>query len=74
MTGYDVVGKTVFVTGGGSGLGRATAVMAAACGARVVVADRDAAGARDTAAMIFEAGGEAAGWDVVEAHGGDTVG
>ena len=39
----DIAGKTAFVTGGGSGLGAATARSLAAAGARVAIFDRDAA-------------------------------
>lgn len=52
-------GRTVFVTGGGSGIGRATALALAAEGAKVAVADLNSA---DTvAAEITGAGGEAYG-------------
>ena len=47
-----LAGKSAFVTGGASGLGRAIARRFAAEGARVAVADIDAAGGRDTAATI----------------------
>src|SRR5439155_17819178 len=43
-------GQVVVVTGGGSGLGRATAVELAACGARVVVAGRRLEPLEETAA------------------------
>ncbi len=46
---------TVIVTGGGSGIGRATARRAAAEGARVAVIDRHAANADETVAMIGDA-------------------
>ena len=44
-------GKSVIVTGGGSGIGRASAIAFAAEGAQVVVADLTD-GAEETAAMI----------------------
>lgn len=55
-----VRGKAALVTGGASGIGRATALLLAREGARVLVCDRDAAGAEKTAAEIGAAGGEAA--------------
>ena len=52
-------GKVALVTGGGSGLGRATALAFARAGARVVVADVDTAGGAETVRQIAAAGGEA---------------
>ena len=40
---YDLSGKTACVTGGGRGIGLASAQALAECGARVVIADRDPA-------------------------------
>jgi NAD(P)-dependent dehydrogenase (short-subunit alcohol dehydrogenase family) len=51
--------KTCIVTGGASGIGRATAVAFAREGARVTVADLNAAGGEETAETIRAAGGEA---------------
>jgi NAD(P)-dependent dehydrogenase (short-subunit alcohol dehydrogenase family) len=54
-------GKTVVVTGGASGMGAASVRAFAAGGARVVVVDRNAAGAQ---ALAAEIGGLALGGDV----------
>jgi NAD(P)-dependent dehydrogenase (short-subunit alcohol dehydrogenase family) len=51
--------KVIIVTGGGSGMGRTAAVMFAAEGAKVVVADFGEAGGRETERLVREAGGEA---------------
>jgi NAD(P)-dependent dehydrogenase (short-subunit alcohol dehydrogenase family) len=51
--------KVAIVTGGGSGMGRATSVLLAREGAAVVVADINDAGGRQTVAMIEQAGGRA---------------
>jgi NAD(P)-dependent dehydrogenase (short-subunit alcohol dehydrogenase family) len=56
----DFTGKIALVTGGGNGIGRATSVAFARHGAKVVVVDRDAAGAEATAGIIRQNGGEAA--------------
>ncbi|WP_051297330.1 SDR family NAD(P)-dependent oxidoreductase [Brevibacterium album] len=49
---FDLGGQTAVVVGSASGLGRATAVGLADAGARVVCADLDLAGARETAEII----------------------
>jgi NAD(P)-dependent dehydrogenase (short-subunit alcohol dehydrogenase family) len=52
-------GKVALVTGAGSGLGAASAKAFAREGARVVVADVNASGGRQTVQMIEKAGGQA---------------
>jgi NAD(P)-dependent dehydrogenase (short-subunit alcohol dehydrogenase family) len=52
-------GKVALVTGGGGGIGRATALAMVREGARVAVADFVATAARDTVAQINAAGGQA---------------
>jgi NAD(P)-dependent dehydrogenase (short-subunit alcohol dehydrogenase family) len=52
-------GKVAFVTGGGSGIGRATSLRLAREGAKIMVADYVPKGAEETVKMIKEAGGEA---------------
>jgi meso-butanediol dehydrogenase / (S,S)-butanediol dehydrogenase / diacetyl reductase len=54
-------GKVVFVTGAGSGIGRATAALFAQEGARVYAVDVDRDGLHQTLAEIEEAGGVADG-------------
>lgn len=51
--------RAILVTGAGSGIGRATAVLAAARGARIVLLDIDDRAGQDAAAEISGAGGEA---------------
>ncbi|MCX4834302.1 MULTISPECIES: glucose 1-dehydrogenase [unclassified Streptomyces] len=57
MTAQRFAGKVAFVTGAGSGIGRATARAFAAEGADVVVADIDSAGNEETARLAAEHGG-----------------
>lgn len=52
-------GKTALVTGAGSGIGQALALVASREGANVLVADRDAEGGQRTVALIVQAGGTA---------------
>ncbi|KAA6213028.1 glucose 1-dehydrogenase [Streptomyces albofaciens JCM 4342] len=53
-------GKTVLVTGGGTGIGRAVALAFAAEGANVVVAGRGEEPLKETVALVEAAGGRAA--------------
>jgi NAD(P)-dependent dehydrogenase (short-subunit alcohol dehydrogenase family) len=52
-------GKVALVTGGGSGIGRATAVAFARDGAQVVIGNRNVERGEETVSMIREAGGTA---------------
>ena len=52
-------GKRIFLTGGAKGIGRAAAVLFAAEGARVAIADIDEEGGAETAALANAEGGEA---------------
>jgi NAD(P)-dependent dehydrogenase (short-subunit alcohol dehydrogenase family) len=56
----DLAGRVAVITGGGGGLGGATALRLAKQGARVVILDVDAAAADHMVATIQKAGGEAA--------------
>ena len=60
MATYDVGGRSAIVTGAGSGIGRAIAILLAANGAAVLVTDINEAGAKSVADEIREAGGVAA--------------
>ncbi len=51
--------KVAIVTGGASGIGRASAVKLAALGAKIVISDMNEDGGQETVAMIEAAGGKA---------------
>lgn len=52
-------GKTIAITGAGSGIGRATATIFAREGARVICADINEVGGQETARLVTAAGSEA---------------
>src|SRR5689334_17881535 len=59
MDSSEFRGKVVVVTGGGSGIGRATALLFGQDRAAVAVLDCNGACARETATLIEQQGGEA---------------
>ncbi|WP_435768333.1 SDR family NAD(P)-dependent oxidoreductase [Nocardioides sp. SYSU DS0651] len=71
----EMNGRTALVTGGGSGLGRATCLDFAAAGAHVLVADIDKAGADETVEQVKGRGGsaEAVSLDVTDRGQVDSV-
>jgi 2,5-dichloro-2,5-cyclohexadiene-1,4-diol dehydrogenase 1 len=56
---YDLQDHSIIVTGGGSGIGRETAILAAAAGAAITVADVSEDAGRATVEQILTAGGKA---------------
>jgi len=69
-------GKVVWLTGAGSGIGRAGAQELAAAGATVIVSGRTPAGVEETVALVSQAGGkaEAAVLDVADKHAVARIG
>jgi NAD(P)-dependent dehydrogenase (short-subunit alcohol dehydrogenase family) len=63
MVTASLAGRAGVVTGGGSGIGRATARELSAAGARVLVADRDQDAADAVVAEITASGGRASGFE-----------
>jgi NAD(P)-dependent dehydrogenase (short-subunit alcohol dehydrogenase family) len=55
----DFTDKVALITGGGGGIGRATALAFAKAGAKVVIVDYDAAAGEATAGIVKQQGGEA---------------
>lgn len=76
-TAHALTDRVALVTGGGSGLGRATSVELARHGAHVVVGDIDPDGAKQTVAAVEEAGvdgsAEAVTLDVTDRQSVDRV-
>src|SRR3982074_759414 len=70
-----LAGRTAIVTGAGSGIGRASALLFAKEGAFVALVDRDRAGLQETLTAIDGGQGEAAGHvgDVSEADFAQTA-
>ena len=68
-----LTGKVALVSGGGSGLGRATAIELAACGARVIVCGRRDEPLRDTAAMCEDGRCDPRGCDIREEEQVDAL-
>ncbi|MCW2801481.1 MAG: short chain dehydrogenase [Aeromicrobium sp.] len=55
MTKTQLAGKTVMITGAGSGIGRAAAIQIAGKGARLVLTDVNAAGLQETVGLVKDA-------------------
>jgi len=56
---HDFQGKVALITGGGAGIGRATALAFARAGAKVVIGNRSAESGAETVELVRKAGGTA---------------
>ena len=56
---FSLAGQVAFITGGGRGIGRETAVLLSQAGAKVTILDRDEEAAKAAAAVVAGNGGEA---------------
>lgn len=54
-----LAGKSALITGGGGGIGRATALIFAREGARLAISDANEAAAQETVSLVNQAGGQA---------------
>jgi NAD(P)-dependent dehydrogenase (short-subunit alcohol dehydrogenase family) len=70
---FRLDGRVAVVVGGGSGIGRSTARVLAAAGARVAIVDRDAAAAHDAAASLPNGAGTAHELDIADPPAVDRV-
>ena len=61
---FLVEGRSAVITGGGDGIGKATALLLAAAGAAVAVLDKDGGKAAAVAQQVVSAGGEAVAYTV----------
>lgn len=73
LASFRLDGRVAVVVGGGNGIGRATAALMGAAGARVAVVDRDGEAARNSAESIPDQKGSAYELDITDAAGVDRV-
>ena len=73
MKGTNLSGTTVVITGAGSGIGRATALLAAEKGARLVLTDVSADTLDETVRLVTDAGGTVAHHEAFDVRDWDAV-